>query len=44
MLIIGDRDIENGTVSPRDRVKGDLGAMSKDAFIELLTQTVEEKR
>jgi len=44
MLIVGDRDIENGTVSPRERVQGDLGAMSKDTFIELLTQTVEEKR
>ncbi len=44
MVIVGDRDIENNTVSPRDRVEGDLGAMSKDAFIELLTKVVEEKR
>ena len=44
MVIVGDRDIENGTVSPRDRVQGDLGAMSGDAFIGLLSQVVEEKR
>ena len=44
MVIVGDRDIENNTVSPRDRVEGDIGAMSKDAFIELLTKVVEEKR
>ncbi len=28
MLVVGDRDMENGTVSPRHRAKGDLGAMS----------------
>jgi len=27
MLIVGPRDAENGTVSVRDRVEGDLGAM-----------------
>ncbi|MBQ4372266.1 MAG: threonine--tRNA ligase [Firmicutes bacterium] len=28
MLIVGDRDIDNQTVSPRHRSEGDLGAMS----------------
>ncbi len=34
MVIIGDRDIEQGTVGVRSREEGDLGAMSLDAFIE----------
>ena len=28
MLLIGDKEVEAKTVSVRDRVKGDLGAMS----------------
>lgn len=43
MLVVGDRDIENGTVSPRHRVAGDLGAMSFDAFQALLKKAVDEK-
>jgi threonyl-tRNA synthetase len=34
MLILGDRDIEQGTVGVRSREKGDLGAMSVEAFLE----------
>ncbi|MDD5913895.1 MAG: threonine--tRNA ligase, partial [Oscillospiraceae bacterium] len=30
MVVVGDRDIENSTVSPRHRADGDLGAMSMD--------------
>jgi len=33
MLVVGDRDIENGTVSVRTRKGEDLGAMSPDAFL-----------
>lgn len=36
MLIIGQKEAENGTVSVRDKVKGDLGAMSFDELMELL--------
>lgn len=43
MVIVGDRDIENNTVSPRHRVDGDLGAMSKDAFTALLAEKVVSK-
>ncbi len=32
MLVVGDRDMENGTVSVRTRQGEDLGAMSLDAF------------
>ncbi len=37
MLILGDRDIENGTVGVRSREKGDLGPMALSAFIDLVT-------
>ena len=33
MLVVGDRDIENGTVSVRTRKGDDLGAMTPDAFM-----------
>ena len=33
MLVVGDRDMENGTVSVRTRKGEDLGAMTPDAFI-----------
>ena len=43
MLVVGDRDMENGTVSPRHRSAGDLGAMSFDDFTALLKKVVDEK-
>ena len=43
MLVVGDRDMESGTVSPRHRADGDLGAMSFDEFAALLTDVVESK-
>ena len=43
MLVVGDRDMENGTVSPRHRADGDLGAMSMEAFIALLKDVVDSK-
>ena len=43
MLVVGDRDIEAGTVSPRHRVDGDLGAMGMDEFIKILRKAVDTK-
>ena len=43
MVIVGDRDMENGTVSPRRRAGGDLGAMSVDEFSALLKRVVDNK-
>ena len=43
MVVVGDRDMENGTVSPRHRADGDLGAMSLDAFAALLRRVVDSK-
>lgn len=33
MLIIGDKDLENGTVGVRSREEGDLGPMTLEAFL-----------
>ena len=43
MLVVGDRDMENGTVSPRHRADGDLGAMSFEDFAALLKDVVDSK-
>ena len=43
MLVVGDRDMENGTVSPRHRTDGDLGAMSMEDFTALLKDVVDSK-
>lgn len=43
MLVVGDRDLENGTVSPRHRAKGDLGAMSFAEFEAILKEAVDTK-
>ncbi|MBO5918214.1 MAG: threonine--tRNA ligase, partial [Oscillospiraceae bacterium] len=43
MLVVGDRDMENGTVSPRHRADGDLGAMSFEDFAALLKDVVDTK-
>ena len=43
MLVVGDRDIENKTVSVRTRAGEDLGAMSLEAFHDLLKEEVDTK-
>ena len=43
MVVVGDRDMENGTVSPRHRADGDLGAMSMEDFTTLLKDVVDSK-
>ncbi|MGI6142737.1 MAG: threonine--tRNA ligase [bacterium] len=43
MLIIGDKEVEGGTVSVRGRSKGDMGAMAADRFLELIKGEIEEK-
>jgi len=44
MLVIGDREVENGTVAVRSRTKGDLGARALDEVIRALDQEVRLKR
>ena len=43
MLVIGDRDMENGTVSVRTREGKDLGAMTPEAFQALCLKQIAEK-
>ncbi len=43
MLIVGDQDVQNNTVSPRHRADGDLGAMGIKEFTDLLTKEVNSK-
>ena len=43
MLVVGDRDIENKTVSVRSRAGEDMGAMSLDAFMTMLKEEVDTK-
>ncbi|NMA94104.1 MAG: threonine--tRNA ligase, partial [Clostridiales bacterium] len=43
MLVVGDRDVENSTVSPRHRSRGELEAMSLAEFAQMLKEEVESK-
>lgn len=43
MIIVGDKDIENGTISVRSRKDGEQGAMTLDAFIENIMEEIETK-
>jgi threonyl-tRNA synthetase len=40
MLVVGGREMENGTVAVRDRIDGDLGAMPLSEAIQKLTDEV----
>ena len=43
MLVVGPRDAENGTVSLRDRIDGDLGSMAVDDVVKKLLGEVAER-
>ena len=43
MIVVGDKDIENDTVSIRHRKEGDLGSMSLDDFIKLAQEEIDTK-
>ncbi len=42
-LIIGDKEMESGSVSVRKRGAGDIGSMTKDDFIALVVEEDENK-
>ena len=44
MLVIGDREVENGAVALRSRTKGDLGARPVDEALQALVEEVRLKR
>ncbi len=43
MLVAGDKDIENGTVSVRSRKDGEQGAMSVEEFAEMIEKEIKTK-
>ncbi len=43
MIIAGDKDIENGTISVRSRKDGEQGAMTLDTFVENIMEGIETK-
>jgi threonyl-tRNA synthetase len=43
ILVMGDRDIQGGTVSVRERGAGDLGAMERSAFLERVREERDKR-
>ncbi len=44
MVIIGEKEMESGSVSVRRHKEGDKGSMAMNDFIELLNKEIKEKR
>ncbi|MBQ1711763.1 MAG: threonine--tRNA ligase, partial [Firmicutes bacterium] len=44
MIVVGDRDMEAGTLAPRHRSEGDLGTMQLADFLAILKDDVYNKR
>jgi threonyl-tRNA synthetase len=43
MVVVGEKDAQNGTVTLRDRIEGDLGALALDEALEKLREEVVAK-
>lgn len=43
MLIIGDKEAENGQVSVRSRDNGEIGSIDLDLFVEVILSEIEER-
>ena len=43
MLVVGDKEVENGTVSVRTRSGGDKGSISLDEFAETVTKQIRDR-
>ncbi|MFH1175750.1 MAG: threonine--tRNA ligase [bacterium] len=43
MLIVGEKEVEGGSVSVRHRIEGDLGAIKTEEFIERILEEIKEK-
>ncbi|MDR1741787.1 MAG: threonine--tRNA ligase [Synergistaceae bacterium] len=44
MLVVGDKEVEGGTVSVRERTKGDMGTMTPDGFAEMCRKEFDPRR
>ena len=40
MLVMGDKEVEQGTVSVRDRAEGDKGSWTREQFLEVIREAV----
>jgi threonyl-tRNA synthetase len=43
LLVVGDREVEQGVLAVRDRKGQDLGSLGVDAFIDMLTDAVANR-
>jgi threonyl-tRNA synthetase len=43
MVVVGEKDAQNGTVTLRDRIEGDLGALALDEALAKLREEVDAK-
>ena len=43
MLVVGDKEVENGTVSVRTRSGGDKGSIALDEFAEMITKQIKDR-
>ena len=44
MLIVGGKEVENGTVSARSRADGDLGSIDVENLVKRLEKEIESKK
>lgn len=43
MLVLGDKEVESGSVAVRARSEGDKGSMSLDAFLDMIKEKIDTK-
>ena len=43
MIVIGDKEVENGTVTLRSRVSGDLGSFKIDDVVSKINKETAER-
>ena len=43
MLVLGDREMEQGNVAVRERVKGDIGVMSTEDFVKMARELIDRR-
>lgn len=43
MLVVGDKEVEQGLVSVRSRNKGDIGTMTPEEFMEMILREIRDK-
>ncbi|MEG6571843.1 threonine--tRNA ligase [[Clostridium] cellulosi] len=43
MLVLGDKEVESGSVAVRARSEGDKGSMSLDAFLDMVKEKIDTK-